>query len=224
MRVGRILERTMRPTLLILSRVSLATVSSLLLLPNCNLKALPVSGVLVPELAVFDTAMSDFMVDRRITAGVLGVMRDGCIVYQRGFGWRVPESANLPENTPMRLASVEKPLAAAAIHKAVNAGLISLDQHVFDLGQYPDGILDIEPWEGIGDFRLHDVTVQQLLDHEGGWDPALSPIGDPLGASIHIANEMGVSHPAERLNTTSYMLHQRQGDHRGNPRGDGHPD
>ena len=68
---------------------------------------LPVSGRPVPELKAFDDAMQSYMSTMGITAGVLAVSVDGCIVYQRGFGYLIPPpgEVNLPENTPMRLAT-----------------------------------------------------------------------------------------------------------------------
>ena len=53
-----------------------------------NAQDLPMSGMYVPELQVFDDTMQDFMAARGIQAGLLGIMKDGCIVYERGFGWR----------------------------------------------------------------------------------------------------------------------------------------
>jgi len=49
---------------------------------------LPVSGTAVPELAAFDDAMLEFMEARGIEAGVLGVMKDGVVVLERGYGWK----------------------------------------------------------------------------------------------------------------------------------------
>ena len=69
---------------------------------------LPVSGWPVPELQLFDDAMQDYMNTWSIGGGVLAVATsDGTIVYQRGFGRLHPASENaLPENTPMRVASL----------------------------------------------------------------------------------------------------------------------
>ncbi len=133
----------------------------------------PVSGMPVPELVLFDTTMQDYMQANDIGAGVLGVMKDGRIVYLRGFGWQDQEhTTELPENAMMRLASVTKPITAAAINHFMDAGVISYDQFVFDLGQAAGGILDYEPFPGPGveDLRLAGITVWSLLHHHGGWD------------------------------------------------------
>ncbi len=167
---------------------------------------LPVAGVPVPELEDFDDAMQDFMAQYDLEGGVLAVSKDGCVVYQRGFGW-LSESYPLPENTLMRLASVEKPLTAAMIRILIDLGHFSLDDHVFDLDQPDGGILDIEPWQDLGDDGLRDITVENLLRHRGGWDAEL--IGfDPQFEAIFIAGEMGIPSPPGRVNTARYMLSQ----------------
>ena len=167
---------------------------------------LPVTGVPVPELADFDQEMLEFMELYDLEGGVLAVSVNGCVVYQRGFGWR--ERSPLPENTPMRLASVEKPLTAATIRHLANLGYFSLGDYVFDLDQPFGGILQIQPWQSLGDSRLNDITINHLLRHRGGWDAEF--IGfDPQFRAIDIANAMeGVSSPPGRENTVRYMLSQ----------------
>ncbi len=190
------------------TRFALALLVSLMGLPGLAAWAgdLPVTGVPVPELADFDQAMQDLMAEHELEGGVLAVSKDGCVVYQRGFGW-LSESYPLPENTLMRLASVEKPLTAAIIRRLIDFGDISLTDHVFDLGQPGGGILHIEPWEDLGNDELPDITVEHLLHHEGGWDADLIDF-DPQFAAIYIAGQMGIPSPPGRENTVRYMLSQ----------------
>ena len=63
-------------------------------------RALPVTGQPVPNLAAFDQSMQDFMGQQGLGAGVLAVSKDGCVVYQRGFGTWMWGFSPLPENTP----------------------------------------------------------------------------------------------------------------------------
>jgi len=170
---------------------------------------LPVSGMPVAELRIFDLAMQDFMALRGIEAGLLGIMKDGCIVYERGFGWKTKNhSVVLPEDAMMRMASTTKPITAAAIKILAASGAISLDDYVFDLGQNPNGgILAITPWVTLGDPRLADITVQHLIDHRGGWDRA-PPVGDLTYMEVRIALEMLVFSPPGRVNTVRWIMHQ----------------
>ena len=175
---------------------------------------LPVSGIYVPERDIFDLTMQQIMSNFDIDAGVLAVSNNGVIVYQRGFGF------STPENTPMRLASVEKPIVSAAIRQLILDGDLNFTDRVFDLGSGL-GILPHLPWQGLGDTRLAKITVQDLMNHLGGWDFAV-PIGNPpLGSgtggqagdpqflTAEIAIQMGnVPIPANRENIIRFMLSQ----------------
>jgi CubicO group peptidase (beta-lactamase class C family) len=165
----------------------------------------PVGGVPVPELAILDTTMIDYMRLRDISAGTLSVMRDGVIVYHRVFGWRDAERQNnLPSYTIMRLASVTKPLTAAAIRELINDGLLSLNRRVFNNGNN-NGILTYTPF-GTPDPRIYDITVDHLLHHEGGWDRSIA--GDLTYRELQIADEMNIDSPPGRDATVRWIMGQ----------------
>ena len=144
---------------------------------------LPVQGMPVPELAVFDDIMLDYMDFCSIHTGILGIMKDDRIIYLRSFGYRNEGNTQiLPENALMRIASVNKPFTAAAIHHLVRNGEIRLNQRVFTLDPAEDGILDYEPFGGgVGDTRLKDIRVIDLLRHRGGWDRDIGRRSDLQG-------------------------------------------
>jgi hypothetical protein len=192
--------------------IAVAVVMAAVSLPGARVLAgdLPISGMPVRELEDFDEAMLNFMNFYGLTAGVLAVSKNGCVVYQRGFGWRTidPLRVPLPENTPMRVASVEKPLIAATIRKLAAAlPGFDLSDFVFDPYLERHGILQIEPWQGLADELLKNITVEHLLLHQGGWDKEFVEF-DPMGAEIRIANEMTIFSPPGRINIVRYMLSQ----------------
>lgn len=168
----------------------------------------PVTGVSVPELAAFDVLMQDFMEDNGIDAGVLGIMRDNCVVYMRGFGWQnVGHTDRLGPDAMLRLASVTKPVIAAAIVRLdQQLGGTLLTRNAFDLGQADGGVLDLDPWPAVGDNRLQNITVQQLINHQGGWDDNSGAEPDWTYREVQIANAMGVASPPGRTNTMRYIL------------------
>jgi len=155
------------------------------------LAQVPIQGAPVPELEVFDDLMHDYMVDNDIGAGILGMMKEGKIVYLRGFGFKDQAHAiPLPENTIMRIASVTKPITAAAVRTLIQAGAIGLNQQVFSLEPGDGGILDYEPWDpDTVSPVLNLITVEHLLQHEGGWDRNQS-VGDLTYKEVEIAEEM----------------------------------
>lgn len=168
---------------------------------------LPVSGEPAPQLAAFDDAMVEFMEAHGIEAGLLGVMNDGVVVLEHGYGWKDSEhTEELPSTAMMRIASVTKPLTAAAIRRLVDFDLLSLSDYIFDLGQPEGGLLDLVPFLALGDSRLASITVQHCLDHEGGWDRDM--VGDLTYREIEIASDMRVPSPPGRENTARWILGQ----------------
>lgn len=168
------------------------------------------TGRAISSLSAFDTAMQNVMIANDISVGVLAVSRDGVIVYQRGFGstgspWGAIAT---PENTPMRIASCEKPITAAAIRDLINAGAFDWNTPLFNLGQSVPGVLNITPFGPLGDSRLRNVTIDNAFDHRGGWNRATAPIGDPQFAAEDIADAMNIPSPPGRDNTIRYMLGQ----------------
>ena len=92
---------------------------------------MPITGTAVPGMESYDQVISDFMRTYSIPGGAVAVMRDGRLIYARGFGY-----ADVSNNTPVqpdalfRIASVSKTLTAAAIMKLVEEGKLKLDDRV----------------------------------------------------------------------------------------------
>ncbi len=166
---------------------------------------LPETGNAVPELAVVDQTMRDFMLARQITAGTLTLMKDGEIVFERGYGWQDRERTRvLPPDAMLRLASVVKPITAAAIRTLIAEGRLNATDRVFCLTGSPAScILNITP-SGTADANADDITIQHLLDHEGGWDRDVS--GDPMFQMNEIATALAVADPPTKQNVVEYML------------------
>lgn len=171
---------------------------------------LPVTGRPVSELAWLDTEVLDLMNEFAVSGGMVAMMRNGRIIYQRGFGWHDSgENVAMPENALARIASCTKPITAAAIQRLVSENRLELDDFAFDLGQPGGGILQLTPFPSLGDEELKEVTVLHLLTHMGGWDrdPALG-VGDLTYNECTIAGDMGVPTPPGRTNTMRWILGQ----------------
>lgn len=151
--------------------------------------------------------MIEYICDRFIPGATLAIMKDGIVVYERGFGFADEHLTELLEpDAMMRVASVSKPITAAAIRVLIDDGLLALNTRAFDLGQPTGGVLAIDPFPTLGDPRLADITINNLLRHTGGWDRDIA--GDLTFRDVFIANTMGVEHPPGRENVMRYILGQ----------------
>jgi CubicO group peptidase (beta-lactamase class C family) len=192
------------------------TLLILFLTAAAALADLPVSGRPVPALSTFDTIMHDEMAGSDATAGVLGISRNGRVLYLRAFGYLDDGTTPLPETALMRIASCSKPFTAAAARQLADAGAfgaLGLQRRVFNLtvnGVNNNGLLNVEPFlipgvNLLGDDRYADITVGHLIDHSGGFNRAEGP-RDPTFRSREIAEQMGVSSPPSRHNVMRWML------------------
>ncbi len=167
--------------------------------------AQPITGRPVPALAQFDSLMTGFMNGNGIEAGLLGVMKDGQIVYLRGFGWQ-DAGVPMPENAMVRVASITKMVTAAATRQLIDDGDFALSTKAFNLNQPGGGLLPYLPFPSLGDQRLKDVTVDHLLRHRGGWNR--DAVGDVTYKELEIAGDMNVTSPPGRVNTIRWILGQ----------------
>jgi N-acyl-D-amino-acid deacylase len=161
--------------------------------------AIPMTGTRVPELAIFDRTVRGLMAKWQVPGGSLALMKDGRLILSRGYGWADREARERVEpDSLFRIASLSKSLTAAAILRLVEEGRLKLETQAFPL-------LALAPPPGATvDPRLDRITIQNLLQHTGGWDPEQS--FDPMFQSREIARAMGVPTPANAEAIVRYML------------------
>lgn len=165
-----------------------------------------ISGRPTPTLVAIDNLVQSFMADSSIQSGMVGIMRDGNIVYLKGFGPAYGGSAPLPENALTRLASCSKPITVAAVRRLIAQGAFTLQSRVFNLGQPGGGLLNYTPFPSLGDSQHADVTVDHLIRHQGGW--SRNQVPDPTYRETDIADDMGIASPPGRVNTVRWILGQ----------------
>lgn len=161
----------------------------------------PTTGRPDPRLASFDRLMTRFLRENELPGAALAVARNGRLVYARGFGWADRTAKELVQPEALfRIASISKPITAAAVLQLAERGRFKLDDPVFDVLQLH------EPKEpGVRfDPRWRKVTILHLLQHRGGWDRAKS--FDPMFRSPAIVKELGVRPPADPQAIIRYML------------------
>ena len=153
-----------------------------------------------PRLASFDRLMRQFLARHRVPGAALAVTRHGRLVYARGFGYASLASGEAVRPEALfRIASVSKPITAAAVLALVDRGKLGLDDRVLDrLGPGFDG----PP----ADPRWRRITLRELLQHRGGWDRDRS--FDPMFRPVLIARQFRVEPPAGPRLVIRYMLGQ----------------
>lgn len=132
-----------------------------------------------------DQAMQDFVDRQGIVGASMGIVKDGKLVYAKGFGFADQETEEAVEPYHMfRIGSVSKLITAVAVMKLQEQGKLRMDEPVFG----EDGILNTPLYQGIKDKKYYNITVEHLLTHTGGWSKRT--YGDPLFIPLKIATAM----------------------------------
>jgi len=111
-------------------------------------------------LEEFEKDFEEGLNRRRIPGGSVAIVKDGRVVYQKGFGVKeAGKPEEVDEHTVFRLGSVSKGFASVLTGVLVEEGVVSWDDPVF---RY------------LEDFRLNDpvqtdrVQIRHLLSHTSG--------------------------------------------------------
>lgn len=146
-----------------------------------------------------DKAAREIMELLRCKAMTVAVSRNGVVLYSRGFGWRDDENQKPTEpDTLLRVASVTKPMTAAAIKSLIRSKKLKADDKAFEY-------LKLEPPAGAkSDERLARITIQHLLDHKGGWDSTKR--ADPMFRALDAEKALMLERPATPTDMVRWML------------------
>lgn len=155
-----------------------------------------------PSVECYDRLVGEWMKKWSVPGGQIAVARGGRLVLVRSFGWAdVERHAPVENDSLFRIASVSKPITAAAVLRLVEAGRLDLDAQAF--GLLPQFPLTEAPG---GDQRLAQITLRQLLTHTGGWDRDKS--FDPMFIPFKAAETIGAAPPADTATIIRFMLRQ----------------
>lgn len=131
----------------------------------------------LPSLAVIDDSMASFMERFDIPGASIAVVKDGKLVYAKGYGYADQSAGELVDTSSLfRIASLSKFVTAVGIMTLIEDGLLTMDDTVFGSG----GVLGNDFFSGTYPAFVEDITVRHLLHHEnGGWgnssaDPAFA--------------------------------------------------
>src|ERR1035437_2400007 len=167
------------------------------------------TGPRIPKLARLDTNMQSILLTYAIPGGSLAVVKDGRLVFTRGYGWAdVENDEAFQPDSRCQIDSLTKTITAATMMKLVEDGKVSLDTPVFSL-------LNLQPPHYAGavfDSRWTNITVRHLLSHKAGWnrDTAMNPLRstgfDPVFWPDYAARDLGLSAPPTPTDIVRWML------------------
>ncbi len=166
-----------------------------------------------------DGQIQTFMTNYQVPGATIAITKNGKLIYARAFG--NADQAGTEATQPyhmFRIASISKPITSVAIMKLVENGQLSLSDKVFG----PGGILDSDPYfanANITDTRVHNITVQHLLEHAAGWNSTLpmppGPVSpypwgystsDPVLFPLHVTQTLGEANPVTRRAMIKYLI------------------
>ncbi|NQU22217.1 MAG: beta-lactamase family protein [Candidatus Nealsonbacteria bacterium] len=155
--------------------------------PAAETPAPPPTGVGVPGMASFDRIIPELMRKHVIHGGAVAVAKDGRLVLARGYGLAdVHAKQPVQPDSLFRIASVSKPITAAAILVLVQRKQLDIDAKVLDI------LDDIKPPQAAQlDPRWRKITVRHLLHHAAGFDRGKS--FDPMLRPAPVVEAVGTT-------------------------------
>jgi CubicO group peptidase (beta-lactamase class C family) len=134
--------------------------------PQFNLIVHRNGGMTPNHLQTINDAIADYMSDNGIPGLSMAITRHGELVYAKGFG-QADQAANewVHPLHRFRIASISKPITAAAILKLRDHCGLDLDETVFGSNGILGNSFGTPPYST----REQALTVRQLLHHTTGW-------------------------------------------------------
>ena len=158
-----------------------------------------VTGAAVPALAGFDHLMQTFMQANGARAAQLAIAKNGVTKFSRAYTWAETGYRTTQPSDRFLLASCSKMFLEAAVQALYDAKKLTPDTKVYPLLGFSHP----------GDPRSDTITIQQLLDHMGGYNddpPAKGGSGfDPTYSMRQIALDLNLGHPVTKLDVARYM-------------------
>lgn len=166
------------------------------------------TGISHPTMYKTDTLIRNFMQAWNVPGATVSITWRGKLIYNRAFGYADQAKTEVMQPWHLqRIASNSKSITGIAIMKLVEDGKLRLSDTVFGAGK----IINDAYYTGvITDNRIYAITIQQLLEHTGGWNRAVPCDGytncDPIGFPLHVSSTMGEGNPVKDSTLIKFLL------------------
>lgn len=160
----------------------------------------------IPALHEMDERIERYLKRWEIRGASIAVSKGDSLVYAKGYGWADEErQERMTPQHLLRVASVSKLLTAAGIMKLVDVGKLQLHARVFG----PKGLLNDTAYTNVvKDKRIFDITVEQLLRHQAGFNNAA---GDPMFSTRFIMMQNRLTSAPDNRQLIPIILRRRLG-------------
>ena len=170
---------------------------------SSSMNSLSPSNIIDPALAfAVDNKINAIMEKTGATAVTVAIAKHGIMKYEKAYGFKdAAKTSPLKTDALMRTASIVKPITAAAIRKLANDGALSLSDHAFCTGSNTPCWLPSTLLSPTTDPRVKDITIQQLIVHQGG----RARTSDPSGREAQ-CKAVSAPCPPSRIDIVKYMM------------------
>lgn len=149
-----------------------------------------------------DNKINSIMAKTGATAVTVAIAKNGIMKYEKAYGFQdATKTIPLKSDALLRTASIVKPITAAAIRKLANDGVLSLSDHAFCTGSNAPCWLPSTLLSPTTDPRAKDITIQQLIDHQGGRIRTKDPFGGEA-----LCKAVSAPCPPSRIDIVKYMM------------------
>lgn len=158
------------------------------------------------EYHEMDSVIERYLKRWEINGAQLVITRNDSLLYARGFGMADKERGTRMEpNMLMRFASVSKLITAVGIMKLQEMKKLKLNEKVFgEKGILRDTVYN----NSIKDKRYYDITVEQLLRHQAGFN---NYAGDPVSSTRYIMMQNHLKTPPDHPTLLKILLKRHLG-------------
>lgn len=155
------------------------------------------------ETRRMETDIERFMAQWEIVGASVAIMKEGKLVYSKGFGYADRENkVPMEASHILRIASLSKLITAVAVMKLHEEGKLGLNDRVFGEG----GILNDPAYLEIRDKRVKEITVEHLLRHRAGYSIRA---GDPMFNAQRVTGSLVFDTPIDQEDIIRYAAQSR---------------
>ena len=145
-----------------------------------------------------DNVVQSFMQAQGVRQAQVSIGKSGKILLERAYSWSEPDRTTTQPEYRFLLASVSKMFCEATIQNLYDSTTLSPGDKVFPKLGYTSTPADI---------RINEITVQELLDHTGGFNQDFTQ--DAVFLMRDIARARGGTIPADMKDITDFIYTRR---------------